>query len=347
LSYINATEPDKWFSQQNEFDNAAAVVYNLISVFDVKISKTTIYHGLTDEPGYPSLIAIKNFLGKWDFEVAIAEIHSKTLAEVEYPLIAWMKKDYYVVLMDCVDNEIKYIDPKRGWVVEKLNVFVSKWSGIVIDMVPGEMSFEKDYEEKVESEKIERKKNAGGLKVSVIDDFLTPEECDYLIELSQPKYEHSKTMKNNDGREIHEGRTSFTAFLNIKDKLVDDIYAKGARILGIPIENFEYLQCTSYDENQEYRRHHDAFSKTEKDTLKFGQRISTILIYLNDDFTGGGTYFPLIDIRVRPKKGSAAVWHNLLENGERDSDVYHAGLPVIEGKKYISNLWARNQNCNK
>merc|ERR1712048_930251 len=36
-------------------------------------------------------------------------------------------------------------------------------------------------------------------------------------------------------------------------------------------------------------------------------RRTTVLIYLNDNFTGGTTFFPQINLRVEPKLGRAVV----------------------------------------
>jgi prolyl 4-hydroxylase len=43
--------------------------------------------------------------------------------------------------------------------------------------------------------------------------------------------------------------------------------------------------------------------------------------------------------KVRPVKGSAVLFYNLLEDGNGDERSLHAALPVKEGEKWLANLW--------
>ena len=51
----------------------------------------------------------------------------------------------------------------------------------------------------------------------------------------------------------------------------------------------------------------------------------TLIIYLNDDFQGGRTYFPDLEATVSPRKGSALIFAH---------DLRHEGLAVQAGTKY-------------
>ena len=54
-------------------------------------------------------------------------------------------------------------------------------------------------------------------------------------------------------------------------------------------ENFQYVK---YQENEKYDAHYDAFDISEANNLARNyQRIITNIIYLNDDFEGGETFF--------------------------------------------------------
>ena len=44
---------------------------------------------------------------------------------------------------------------------------------------------------------------------------------------------------------------------------------------------------------------------------RFGQRIATFLIFLNEDFEGGETDFPKAGISHRRRKGDALFWANV------------------------------------
>ena len=65
------------------------------------------------------------------------------------------------------------------------------------------------------------------------------------------------------------------------------------------------------------------------------------MIYLNDDFEGGETHFPSLNLVVKPKKGKLVIWDNVNEDGSLDFNSLHAGLPVKKGFKYIAVIWIR------
>ena len=57
-----------------------------------------------------------------------------------------------------------------------------------------------------------------------------------------------------------------------------------------------------------------------------------------------GIYVFTIDgrgFKVKPKKGSAVLFYNLLEDGNGDDLALHAALPVRSGEKWLANFWVR------
>ncbi len=83
------------------------------------------------------------------------------------------------------------------------------------------------------------------------------------------------------------------------------------------------INLVRYEEGGFYRAHTDSgrFSKT---------RYITILCYLNDDFEGGGTYFPNGDVEIHPEAGKAVLF---------PSDYLHRANTVENGQKYIALSW--------
>lgn len=71
-----------------------------------------------------------------------------------------------------------------------------------------------------------------------------------------------------------------------------------------------------------------------------GDRMFSVMFYLNDDFEEGGTLFVTPNIEVRPKTGRCVIWKNYL-GGKPNAQSMHAGLPVKEGIKYIGVKWVR------
>ena len=67
----------------------------------------------------------------------------------------------------------------------------------------------------------------------------------------------------------------------------------------------------------------------------------TVFLYLNDVEAGGGTHFSKLGITVKPKRGRALLWPNVLDDSpnERDVRTMHEALPVEKGVKYGANAW--------
>jgi prolyl 4-hydroxylase len=65
-------------------------------------------------------------------------------------------------------------------------------------------------------------------------------------------------------------------------------------------------------------------------------------IYLNDNFTGGHTYFKNLDLKLKPNIGDAVVFFPLADNSNKCHPyALHAGMPIETGEKWIANLWFR------
>ena len=67
------------------------------------------------------------------------------------------------------------------------------------------------------------------------------------------------------------------------------------------------------------------------------QRISTMIMYLNDDFEGGHTTFHESNISIKPKRGSCLV---IKYNVQKP--MFHQGDSIISGSKYILTAFVRD-----
>ena len=43
--------------------------------------------------------------------------------------------------------------------------------------------------------------------------------------------------------------------------------------------------------------------------------------------------------KIKPEKGAAAFWYDILSDGYRDLNSLHGGCPVLMGSKWILNKW--------
>jgi len=87
----------------------------------------------------------------------------------------------------------------------------------------------------------------------------------------------------------------------------------------------------------------DSHGRHRQEITENGQRIITFLIYLNDDYSGGETVFPELDIRHKGQIGEGLFFVNALANGASDLRTLHAGAPPLNGEKWIVSQFIRNR----
>lgn len=186
-------------------------------------------------------------------------------------------------------------------------------------------------------------------RIVLLGGLLSDEECKDLIAYGQGRLERSPVVSDTDGKtEVHAHRTSRGAMLQRGETdLVRRIEARLAAVTRWPVENGEGLQMLQYEKGNEYRPHYDWFDASlpgpRKHLERGGQRVGTIVMYLSDVESGGGTSFPNIGLTVQPKKGSAVFFVNTDAYRMPDQKTLHAGEPVEKGIKYIATKWLRER----
>ncbi|WP_345066077.1 2OG-Fe(II) oxygenase [Acidovorax lacteus] len=184
-------------------------------------------------------------------------------------------------------------------------------------------------------------------RVVVLGNLLSPEECDALIEAARPRMARSLTVATRTGgEEVNDDRTSDGMFFQRGEtELVQRIEARIARLLGWPVENGEGLQVLHYRPGAEYKPHYDYFDPAEPGTptilKRGGQRVGTLVMYLNTPEKGGGTTFPDIHLEVAPQRGHAVFFS--YERPHPSTRTLHGGAPVIAGEKWIATKWLRER----
>lgn len=184
-------------------------------------------------------------------------------------------------------------------------------------------------------------------RIVVFGDFLSAEECDGLIAAATPKLQRSLTIDTKTGgEELNAARTSRGMFFQRgENPLVTRIEARIARLLAWPVENGEGIQVLHYHPGAEYKPHHDYFDPAEPGTptilKRGGQRVATVLMYLNEPEKGGGTTFPDVHLEVAPKRGNAVFFS--YDKPHVSTRTLHGGAPVIAGEKWIATKWLRER----
>ena len=177
--------------------------------------------------------------------------------------------------------------------------------------------------------------------------FLSDEECDGLIEQAKPRMARSLTVENSTGgEEVNDDRTSNGMFFQRgENELVRRIEARIARLFHWPEENGEGVQVLQYRPGAEYKPHFDYFDPDAPGTATIltrgGQRVGTVVMYLNEPQKGGGTTFPDAGLEVCPKRGNALFFS--YDKPHPSTKTLHGGAPVVAGEKWIATKWLRER----
>ncbi|KAJ4416862.1 hypothetical protein N0V82_006501 [Gnomoniopsis sp. IMI 355080] len=169
--------------------------------------------------------------------------------------------------------------------------------------------------------------------------------------------------------------------LPLHDRTVKCVLTRARKYMGTAMldggDDFGPPQVVRYTAGQQVEEHHDSYDEppwTEDDAQGTFNPIANFLVTLQDNCTGGETYFPFIGpkapehsaedvqemgpntgttldptftehqgggLAFRPVKGDALFLVNLHPDGAKDERTVHTSLPVREGVKIDMNLWPR------
>lgn len=174
----------------------------------------------------------------------------------------------------------------------------------------------------------------------LIENFISPAECDALICAADGFLIRAPVVGAGNG-ELSMSRTSSTCYFARED--VPNLVQRVCALTGKPIEHIELPQVGCYLASQEYKQHFDAFDLTTEDGRRFaengGQRVCTVLVYLNDVAQGGRTCFSKLGLSIAPRRGMAVVFFPATLDGMLDDAALHAAEPAID-VKWVSQVRA-------
>ncbi|XP_036675465.3 prolyl 4-hydroxylase subunit alpha-1 [Drosophila suzukii] len=179
--------------------------------------------------------------------------------------------------------------------------------------------------------------------IVVYHDILPDKDIMQLIILAEPQLKETKVFKKHGATRASE-HTSLGTFLPFKDMdpsgepLLDRLTQRMRDITGIKLsDRYNFIK---YGFGAHYSSHYDYFNASNSDTEGRGDRIATVIFYLNDAPFGGATVFPRLNIKIPAERGKVLFWYNM--NGEThhvDPNTLHAACPVIYGSKLAMAAW--------
>ncbi|XP_051166616.1 prolyl 4-hydroxylase subunit alpha-1-like isoform X2 [Leptopilina boulardi] len=174
-------------------------------------------------------------------------------------------------------------------------------------------------------------------------DVIYDKEIDIFMNLTKPKLYKAEVKRFLEKSEVDESHrvTQIGWLYDFEHEYVKTLNYRIKDMTNLNIDTAEQLQVSYYEIGGHYAPHYDF--ALEGDTTFFddriGNRIATVLFYLNDVEKGGHTVFTELNISLKPKKGAAAFWYNLKPNGKVDNSTMHSACPVISGFKWAANKW--------
>lgn len=173
-------------------------------------------------------------------------------------------------------------------------------------------------------------------EITLLYNFVSDTESEELKKMAAGKMKRSCVGDS----QVDERRTSSSAmFINGENLLIKTLEERAAKLVGFDSALVE-IQVVHYLPGQQFAPHYDYLDDPLKQA-RGTQRIFTLLVYLNEiePGEGGQTFFPKLNVKIRPKKNSAVLWRNILPNGNEDERTLHAGLPIESGEKWAVNIW--------
>jgi prolyl 4-hydroxylase len=184
-------------------------------------------------------------------------------------------------------------------------------------------------------------------RVVLFGGLLSDKECDELIALSRAHVTPSNVVDlEGGGEKSHDARTSSGAALaRGGSTLISRIEQRIAALLNWPVDHGEALQILRYEVGQEYKPHYDYVDPAQPGAAPFlargGQRVASLVMYLNTPQDGGATNFPDIGLEVAAIKGNAVFFS--YDRPQPSTQTLHGGMPVRAGEKWVATKWLRER----
>ena len=184
-------------------------------------------------------------------------------------------------------------------------------------------------------------------RVVVFGNLLSQEECGELIAIARARLVRSLTVETQTGGEVmNVDRTSDGMFFERgENEIVARLEKRIAKLLQWPLEFGEGLQVLRYSPGAQYRPHYDYFDPSEPGTptilRRGGQRVGTLLMYLQAPEQGGATTFPDVGLEVAPLPGTGVFFS--YDRPDPATRTLHGGAPVLAGEKWVATKWLRER----
>ncbi len=186
--------------------------------------------------------------------------------------------------------------------------------------------------------------------VAVLGNVMSVKECEELIALALPRLVPSTVVDpvTGENRVAEHRNSEGMFFLPGETPLIAALDARFSQLMNAPLNHGEGLQVLRYGPcTQSFSPHFDFLvprnEASEQSLRRSGQRVSSLVVYLNDVPGGGETTFPHAGLSVCPQRGNAVYFEYCNRRGQVDAASLHAGAPVTAGEKWAVTKWMRER----
>jgi len=198
--------------------------------------------------------------------------------------------------------------------------------------------------------------------VQVFKNFVSDEDCNSILEIMRsPDFNWEDAKKvTTDGITSNDHTTigHMAKYSKIESEkyhqLISKIKQKIAIETGHPLENIREPVPTNYNTNSNFDAHYDFYLVTpelENEYMKIrepgGNRVATAILNLNEDFSGGETYFDRLYKAAWPNKGQLIYFKYDYDDPKINLKTIHTGSTVEYGNKYILTFFIKESDCEK
>lgn len=177
--------------------------------------------------------------------------------------------------------------------------------------------------------------------IVVADNVFTPDECDAVLAQEVP-FAHATGWDFKAKRATQTSYRTSSLWYDNSQALItwpDRLMAQFPYLQAMGRRHFERGVRQRYTPGQSYQKHCDFFGYPNTPPVA-NDRVATCIIYLNDGFEGGDTFFNLLEISVTPTKGSV-LYFQYDYTYESNLLTQHTGMSVTAGEKQIVTFWIR------